>query len=176
MLGSPFFVVAIFWLGWTGQYPSISWYIPAISTIPLGTGISLISMSFLVRCLSTASGPDLITDPHRVTWSTPICESLFLVNPINESCLIIPQRVQMFINIADVHSLPFITNSFHYIQLEVSWACTLIGLTGLLFAPSPFLFYKYGPRIRAHSNFAPCIVCLTSFLVDSYAYISICRI
>jgi len=48
MLGSPLLVVAIFWLGWTGQYPSIPWYVPATSTILLGTGISLIFISFLV--------------------------------------------------------------------------------------------------------------------------------
>jgi hypothetical protein len=48
MIGSPILVIGIFWLGWTGQYPSIPWYVPAMSTIPVGTGISLIFMSFLV--------------------------------------------------------------------------------------------------------------------------------
>lgn len=48
MIGSPALVIAIFWLGWTGQYVSIPWYVPALSTIPLGAGISLIFMSFLV--------------------------------------------------------------------------------------------------------------------------------
>ena len=42
--------------------------------------------------------------------------------------------------------------------MGVNWACTLIGCIALLFLPSPFLFYKYGARIRAHSKFAPCIV------------------
>ena len=28
----------------------------------------------------------------------------------------------------------------------------------LLWLPSPFLFYKYGTKIRAQSKFAPCIV------------------
>ena len=49
MIGSPVLVIGIFWLGWTGQYPSIPWYVPATSTIFVGTGISLIFMSFLVR-------------------------------------------------------------------------------------------------------------------------------
>jgi len=48
-------------------------------------------------------------------------------------------------------------------QLGVNWACTTIGLIALLFVPSPFLFYKYGPRIRTLSKFAPCIVSLSSF-------------
>jgi DHA1 family multidrug resistance protein-like MFS transporter len=39
----------------------------------------------------------------------------------------------------------------------VNWACTLFGLIGLVLAPSPFLFKRFGPRIRAHSTFAPCL-------------------
>jgi hypothetical protein len=41
--------------------------------------------------------------------------------------------------------------------MGVNWACTLLGLVALVLAPSPFLFYKYGPRIRGYSKFAPCI-------------------
>jgi DHA1 family multidrug resistance protein-like MFS transporter len=52
MIGSPVLVIGIFWLGWSGNYPSsVPWYVPALSTIFVGTGISLIFMSFLV-CLS----------------------------------------------------------------------------------------------------------------------------
>jgi DHA1 family multidrug resistance protein-like MFS transporter len=49
MIGSPMLVIGIFWLGWTGQYANIPWYVPALSTIFVGVGISLIYMSFLVR-------------------------------------------------------------------------------------------------------------------------------
>ena len=51
MIGSIVLVIGIFWFGWTGEYSSISWYVPALSTIFIGTGISLIFMSFLVRLL-----------------------------------------------------------------------------------------------------------------------------
>lgn len=43
-----------------------------------------------------------------------------------------------------------------FTKLGVNWACTILGLVGLILAPSPFLFYKYGARIRARSKFAPC--------------------
>ncbi len=49
MIGSPTLVIGIFWLGWTGQYESVPWYVPGLSTIFIGAGISLIFMSFLVR-------------------------------------------------------------------------------------------------------------------------------
>lgn len=49
MIAGPCLVIGAFWLGWTGQYASIPWYVPAISTIFIGAGINLIFMSFLVR-------------------------------------------------------------------------------------------------------------------------------
>ena len=49
MIGAPALVVGAFWLGWTGNYPSVGWYVPALATIVVGTGINLIFMSFLVR-------------------------------------------------------------------------------------------------------------------------------
>jgi DHA1 family multidrug resistance protein-like MFS transporter len=44
-----------------------------------------------------------------------------------------------------------------FTKLGVGWACTILGIVGLVLSPSPFLFYKYGPRIRARSTFAPCV-------------------
>ena len=49
-------------------------------------------------------------------------------------------------------------------QLGTNWACTLIGLLGLLLAPSPFLFYKYGRAIRSKSKFSPSPVRIPSGL------------
>lgn len=37
------------------------------------------------------------------------------------------------------------------------WAGTLLGCVAILLAPSPWIFYRYGPRIRQWSGFAPCI-------------------
>lgn len=44
-----------------------------------------------------------------------------------------------------------------YTRLGVNWASTLIAGIGLLIAPSPFIFYKFGARIRGASKFAPCL-------------------
>lgn len=49
MIGSPILVIGIFWLGWTGQYANIPWYVPALSTIFIGTGIILIFICLVVR-------------------------------------------------------------------------------------------------------------------------------
>jgi DHA1 family multidrug resistance protein-like MFS transporter len=50
MLAGPCLVVGAFWLGWTGEYASIPWYVPALSTILIGISINLVFISFLV-CL-----------------------------------------------------------------------------------------------------------------------------
>jgi MFS transporter, DHA1 family, multidrug resistance protein len=52
MVGAPLLVVGAFWLGWTGQYASVPWYVPGLATIVLGGGIALIFMSFLVCFLT----------------------------------------------------------------------------------------------------------------------------
>ncbi len=42
--------------------------------------------------------------------------------------------------------------------MGINWAATLIAGVSLLLAVFPFIFYKYGPRIRSGSSFAPCMV------------------
>jgi len=39
--------------------------------------------------------------------------------------------------------------------LGVNWAGTLLGCVALMLVPIPVIFWKYGARIRARSNFAP---------------------
>jgi hypothetical protein len=48
MIGAPMLVIAAFWLGWTGNYASIPWYVPALSTVVMGMAICLIFLAFLV--------------------------------------------------------------------------------------------------------------------------------
>ena len=47
--GAVAFSAGLFWLGWTGNSPSISWPVPAVSTIFIGLSIAIIFMSFNVR-------------------------------------------------------------------------------------------------------------------------------
>lgn len=42
---------------------------------------------------------------------------------------------------------------FH--KLGVNWAGSLLGFLAIAFLPIPFLFYKYGERLRKHSPYAP---------------------
>jgi len=48
MFGGPCLVLGIFWLGWTGEYSAVPWYVPAMSTLPIGASITLVFISFTV--------------------------------------------------------------------------------------------------------------------------------
>jgi DHA1 family multidrug resistance protein-like MFS transporter len=53
MIASPALVIGCFWLGWSGNYAAVPWYVPALSTILIGFAISLIFMSFLAYIVDT---------------------------------------------------------------------------------------------------------------------------
>ncbi|KAK7021666.1 major facilitator superfamily domain-containing protein [Favolaschia claudopus] len=126
MIGGCLFPIAILWLGWSGQYSSVPWYVPALATIFVGIGISTIFIGFLSYLVDTY----LIHSATALAANT-LCRSLMAAGfPL------------------------FTVQIFH--KLGIHWALTVLAGVGVLLAPSPFLFYKYGPRIRVGSKFAPC--------------------
>ena len=44
---------------------------------------------------------------------------------------------------------------YMYAGIGVNWSGTLLGCVAALLAPIPFVFWKYGARIRQKSKFAP---------------------
>ena len=45
--------VGSLWLGWTGNYATIPWYVPALSLIPIGMSVALILVSFQAYLIDT---------------------------------------------------------------------------------------------------------------------------
>ena len=43
------------------------------------------------------------------------------------------------------------------VNLGINWASTLLGCFALILASMPFLFYKFGKRIRSKGHFSLCI-------------------
>jgi hypothetical protein len=52
MIGAPILVIGCFWMGWTGNYQSVHWAAPAVATVFVGCGISLIFLAFIVSLSS----------------------------------------------------------------------------------------------------------------------------
>ena len=66
MIAGPLLVIGCFWLGWTGEYSYIPWYVPVLSTVAIGCSVSLIftslmvSYSFLFVELVLTPSPELL--------------------------------------------------------------------------------------------------------------------
>ncbi|KAI0002446.1 MFS polyamine transporter [Russula compacta] len=141
-IGGPLLVIGSFWLGWTGAYESVPWYVPALSTIVIGAAISLIFVSFL----------GYLVDTYLM-----FAASAFAVNTMIRS--------------ATAAAFPLFTTQM-FTNMGIQWAATLIGLITAVLAPIPFFFLKYGARIRTHSQFAPCIVSGTvALLFHTYSWL-----
>ncbi|GAA99569.1 uncharacterized protein L969DRAFT_94024 [Mixia osmundae IAM 14324] len=126
MLAAPILPIALFWLGWTGQFSSISWVAPEIATIPLGATYSLIFISLLSYIVDTYG---------------PFAASGLAANTFARS---------LFAGPCPVYVPRMLT------ALGVSGALSLLGGLAIVLAPAPFIFYKYGQTIRKRSRFAPC--------------------
>ncbi|KAL6304110.1 MFS polyamine transporter [Sparassis latifolia] len=118
-------VIGGFWLGWTGNYHSVPWIVPALATIPVGYGVSLVFISFV----------SYIVDTYLMYAASALAANTLVRSAVAGGFQLF--TVQMYKN------------------LGINWACTLIALILLLLAPSPFLFYRYGRLIRKKSRFSP---------------------
>lgn len=127
MVGGPVLAIGIFWLGWSGNYESVPWWVPVLSLIVIGLAIALIFTSF-----TTYLAEAYLTYAASALAGHTVIRSL-----------------------AGAAFPLFSTQMFD--SLGINWAGTLLGGFALILAPMPFLFYKYGKRIRSKSSFAPCV-------------------
>lgn len=101
----------------------VHWIVPTLSALPFGTGFLLIFMGEL----------NYLVDAYEVFAASAMgaascCRSIFGV------------------------VLPFAARPM-YTRLGVAWACSLLGFVSLAMSLIPFLFIKFGDRIRAKSTF-----------------------
>ncbi|KAF7969427.1 hypothetical protein HWV62_27375 [Athelia sp. TMB] len=127
MIAGPALVVGSFWFGWAGNNPHLHWIVPCIGLAWIGFSVSLIFVSLLAY----------LVDTYLMYSASALAANVIFRSAVGAAFPLF--TVQMFR------------------ALGVGWACTLVGLVALLLTPCPFLFYKFGPRIRAGSTFAPCI-------------------
>jgi MFS transporter, DHA1 family, multidrug resistance protein len=48
MIAGPILVLGCLWLGWSGNFASVPWYVPELAAIPIGISIVLSFISFIV--------------------------------------------------------------------------------------------------------------------------------
>ncbi|SCZ93484.1 BZ3500_MvSof-1268-A1-R1_Chr6-3g08692 [Microbotryum saponariae] len=105
--------------------PSVHWVVPCLASIPFGFGMVIVFLSMM----------SYLVDSYL--W---LCASALAANAVLRSCL--------------GATFPlFVKGMFD--KLGVNWALTLVAFLSLILTPIPFVFLRYGARIRAHSKYAP---------------------
>ncbi|KAG6148878.1 hypothetical protein E4U37_007198 [Claviceps purpurea] len=125
MAGGVAFAVGIFWFGWTGYTRDIHWAVPAVSGILTGFGL----MSIFLQALN------YLVDAYLMFAASAIAGNTLMRSLAGAGFPLFAR--QMFEG------------------MGIQWASTLLGCVAVVLAPIPFVFYKYGERIRARSAYAP---------------------
>lgn len=125
MVGACLFPIGLFWFAWTGNYSSVNWAAPTVSGVLTGAGIITIFLQAL----------NYLIDTYLCVAASAIAANAFLRSFFGAGFPL------------------FATAMFH--NLGVEWAGSLLGFLAVAFLPLPFLFYKYGERLRKMSRHAP---------------------
>ncbi|KAK3717066.1 hypothetical protein LTR37_006121 [Vermiconidia calcicola] len=118
-------ILQVISLFWLGwtARPDIHWIVPILSIAPFGVGFLLIFMALI----------NYVVDAYEIYAASAMgamSASRSIVGVV----------------------LPFAAKPL-YARLGVDWACTLLAILSALMCLIPFVFIKYGEKIRANSKF-----------------------
>lgn len=125
MVGAICFPIGMFLLAWGGMYANIHWIMASIGGVFVSIAITLLFIAFL--------------------------------NYLSESYLMYAASAQagnQIIRSAVAASAP-LWSSQMFSKMTLGGGGSMIGGIAILLAPIPFLFHRYGAKIRQKSKFAP---------------------
>ncbi|KAK6460107.1 polyamine transport protein [Scheffersomyces coipomensis] len=122
-IGSVCLPISLFWLGWTSK-PSIHPLVPIAAGIPFGFGLLLVFFNVLLY-FSKCYPPSNVAS--AVAVNNLFRYFVAAIFPLF--------TVQMFTN------------------LQIKWACSLFGFIALGMVSVPFIFERYGAKLRANSKY-----------------------
>jgi DHA1 family multidrug resistance protein-like MFS transporter len=125
MAGGVSFAIGIFWFGWTGYNPNVHWMVPTASGVFTGFGL----MSIFLQALN------YLVDAYLMFAASAIAGNTFMRSLAGAAFPLFAR--QMFDG------------------MGIQYAATLLGCVAVVLAPIPFIFYRYGGKIRERSAFAP---------------------
>jgi DHA1 family multidrug resistance protein-like MFS transporter len=124
MVGGVLFPITMFWFAWTAEFNSVHWIVPTIAGTFLATSILLIFVGFI----------NYLVDVYITYAASAVAANTILRSACGAAA---PLFTQYMFN-----------------TLGVGGGGSLIGGVAVLLAPIPFIFYRYGARIRRRSSFA----------------------
>lgn len=125
VVGGTLFVIGLFWFGWTGPYKSIPWIVPTIATAFIGAGFNVIFQ----QCIN------FLVDTYLLYAASAVSANTFLRSLLAAAFPLVAQPM--------------------FDKLGVGPAMSILGGIAVLLLPVPFMFMKYGLRLRKMSKFAP---------------------
>ncbi|KAI1083725.1 MFS general substrate transporter [Whalleya microplaca] len=123
--GGVAFTGGIFWFGWSGYKADVHWIVPALSGILSGFGL----MSIFLQALN------YLVDAYLMFAASAIAGNTFLRSLCGAAFPL------------------FATYMFN--GMGIQWASTLLGCVAAVLVPIPVIFWLYGHKIRAKSQYAP---------------------
>ncbi|OAV91117.1 hypothetical protein PTTG_07888 [Puccinia triticina 1-1 BBBD Race 1] len=127
MASAPMLVIGILWLGWTGEYAAVPWWVPALATILLGITFTSVFISF----------QSYLVDVYLMYAASALAATTIFRSMLGAAFPL------------------FMRQMLH--GMGTQWACTLIGCVSLVLLPIPFIFYQHGAKLRVGSHFAPAL-------------------
>ncbi|KAI9705368.1 MAG: hypothetical protein M1820_005198 [Bogoriella megaspora] len=125
IIGAILFAIGLFWLGWTGANLSIHWISPIIATAFIGAGFNIIFQ----QCIN------FLVDTYVLYAASAVSANTFLRSVLAAG---FPLFAKPMFN-----------------GLGIGPAMSILGAVACVAIPIPFLFIKYGLRLRKKSKFAP---------------------
>lgn len=136
---------SLFWFAWTSQ-PSVSWIATEFSTVFYGMAFTFaVTASFTYKV--GEYGTNSCTEAASLTASTADAYRPYAASAMGANS---------FLRSSFAAAFPLFTTAM-YDKLGVTWAGTLLACLLLVLTPAPFLFFKYGARLRARSRFTGAI-------------------
>ncbi|CAK7198398.1 hypothetical protein SEUCBS139899_001059 [Sporothrix eucalyptigena] len=123
MIGSFGLPTGLFWFGWSG-YHGVHWISTTLAIVPFAWGNICIFISLMQYMGDTYTGSIVASGASANSLARYSLASVF----------------------------PLFTIQM-YEKLGINWASSLLGFISVALLPLPWLFFKFGPRIRAHSRY-----------------------
>ncbi|KAK2777448.1 hypothetical protein FQN52_003158 [Onygenales sp. PD_12] len=123
MVGCALNPVSLFWFGWTAD-AGVHWLSPVVAAVPFAVG----------NIMVYSSGALYIMNSYG---------SLHGASALSANSLL---------RYAGGGAFPLFTVQM-FSSLGIGWASSLLGFVSVVLVPVPWVLYKYGERIRAHSQY-----------------------
>jgi hypothetical protein len=133
--------IGLFWFAWT-NYPSIHFVVSISAGVPFGFGMMLVFLSLMNYLIDA-----YLMYAASVLAANSVLRSLFGA-VFREFVLLCNIILFIFFNFLAL----FTTQMFH--NIGIHWAASIPGFLAVLCLPMPYLFWKYGAKIRSWSKYS----------------------